>query len=56
MQVTIQGRSLELDDAMRDYIDRKVTRVGRHISATRSASVHLNHKQTRMTVQRFSTH
>ncbi len=54
MQVTIQGRNLEVDDAMRDYIDRKVDRVGRHISATRSASVHLSHEQTRRTDQRFS--
>ena len=54
MELTIQGRNLELDGDTRDYISKKVNRVGRHISSTRSAAVQICQEKTRRVDQRFS--
>lgn len=54
MEVTIQGRNLEVDNATRDYISRKLDRIARHISPIRVASVEIHREETRRLDQRFS--
>ena len=53
MELTIQGQHIDVDDATRGYVQRKLTRVGRHISHTMKAAVHLDHQQTRRVDQRY---
>ena len=54
MELTIQARNLELDEATRDYVARKLQRVDRHINGVRLATVQLGHEATRRVDQRFS--
>ena len=52
MEVRIHGRNLELDQMTRDYIDRKVSRLGRHLPGISTAAVELARENTRAQDQR----
>lgn len=41
MDLKIQGRNLELNEAVRDHITKKMDRLGRHLSGITSAVVEL---------------
>ena len=47
MDLKIQGRNLELDQAVRDHISRKVDRLGRHLPGITSAIVEVSRGSTR---------
>ena len=54
MELTIQGRSYELDDSTRDYVSDKINRVSHHISGARVANVLLGQQASHRQDQRFS--
>ena len=54
MELTVHGHNMQVSDDTRDYVGRKLDRVGRHISGIRAATAQLAHENTRRVDQRFS--
>ncbi len=52
MDIQIKGHNLEVGDALRDYVERKVSKLDRFLPQTGEAQVDLSVENTRRAVQR----
>ena len=53
MELHIHGKNLELDETTRDYVTRKVNRLGRHLPSITTATIELARENTRAREERF---
>ncbi len=47
MDVEVQGKTVELDDRVRDQITKKLDRLGRHVPGVAAATVELSMENTK---------
>ncbi len=53
MEITIQTRDLPLNDQLRDYVQKKLTRLGRHLPEASQAQVLLARASTKQPLERM---